>query len=108
MMGPLLVDRADALAVSVPVVAQLVTIAAATWAATALLVGPFSDAFGRKPVLLLGTCCVAAGSLELGLAPSFSVAAGFSILIGVGGGMVPPTCIALIEDFFPSRASPCP
>jgi predicted MFS family arabinose efflux permease len=62
MMGPLLVDIADQLTVSVPMAAQLVTIAAAAWAATALLVGPFSDAYGRKPILLLGTCCVASGT----------------------------------------------
>lgn len=74
MLGPLLVDMADALTVSVPVAAQLVTIAAAAWAATALMVGPFSDTYGRKPILLLGTCCVAAGSLGLGLTPSFAVA----------------------------------
>jgi predicted MFS family arabinose efflux permease len=106
MLGPLLVDMADALTVSVPVAAQLVTTAAAAWAATALMVGPFSDAYGRKPILLLGTCCVAAGSLGLGLAPSFAVAAGFSILVGIGGGMVPPTCIALIGDIFPEPRKP--
>ena len=32
MLGPLLLDMADALTVSVPVAAQLVTIAATAWA----------------------------------------------------------------------------
>ena len=101
MLGPLLVDLASALGTTVPVAGQLVSIAAASWAVTALVVGPFSDTYGRKPVLLLGACFLAAGCLGMGLAPSFAVAMGFSILVGVGGGMVPPTCIALIGDMFP-------
>jgi predicted MFS family arabinose efflux permease len=83
MMGPLLVDLADAMTVSVPVAAQLVTTAAAAWALTALLVGSFSDAYGRIPILLLGTCCAAADSLGFGLSPSFALATCFSILVGL-------------------------
>lgn len=106
MLGPLLVDMATALGTTVPVMGQLVTTAAGAWAVTALSVGPFSDAYGRKPILLTGTCCLAAGSLGMGLAPSFAVATGFSVLAGIGGGMVPPTCIALIGDIFPEPRKP--
>ena len=106
MLGPLLVDMATALGITVPVAGQLVTTAAAAWAVTALMVGPFSDSYGRKPVLLLGTSFLAAGSLGMGLAPGFAVATGFSVLIGIGGGMVPPTCIALIGDIFPATRRP--
>ena len=106
MPGPLLVDLSSALGTTVPVAGQLVTIAAATWAVTAVMVGPFSDAYGRKPMLLLGTCLLASGSLGIGLAPSFAVATGFSVLVGMGGGMVPPTCIALAGDIFPETRRP--
>lgn len=106
MLGPLLVDMAAALGTTVPVAGQLVTTGASAWAVTALTVGPFSDTYGRKPVLLMGTCCLAAGSLGMGLAPSFAVATGFSVLVGIGGGMVPPTCIALIGDIFPEPRRP--
>ncbi len=98
MLGPLLVDMAGALGVTVPLAGQLVTAAAAVWAVTALVAGPVSDAYGRKPVLLIGLCFLAAGSLGIGLAPTFAAAVGFSLLVGVGGGMVPPTCIALVGD----------
>ena len=98
MLGPLLVDMAGALGVTVPVAGQLVTAAAAVWAATALVAGPVSDAYGRKPVLLAGLCFLAVGALGIGLAPAFAAAVGFSLLVGVGGGMVPPTCIALVGD----------
>jgi predicted MFS family arabinose efflux permease len=104
--GPLLVDMSAALGITVPVVGQLITVAAATWAVTAVVVGPFSDVYGRKPVLLLGTCLLASGSLGIGLAPSFAVATVFSVLIGLGGGMVPPTCIALIGDAYPEARRP--
>ena len=102
MLGPLLVELASAFSVTVPAAAQLVTTAATTWAVTALIIGPVSDTYGRKPVLLVGTCLLATGSLGIGLAPSFAVAIGFSALAGAGGGMVPPTCIALIGDTFPN------
>jgi predicted MFS family arabinose efflux permease len=95
-----------ALGTSVPVVGQLVTTAAATWAVTALLAGPFSDAYGRKPVLVLGVCLLALGSLGIGLAPGLGTAVASCMLIGMGGGMVPPTCISLVGDTFPDARKP--
>ena len=106
MLGPLLVDMASALGTTVPMAGQLVTAAAAVWAAAALVAGPVSDAYGRKPVLLLGLCFLAAGSLGMGLAPTYAAAMGFSLLVGVGGGMVPPTCISLIGDLSPETPRP--
>ena len=106
MLGPLLVDMSSALGTTVPVAGQLVTIAAAVWAVTALVAGPFSDTYGRKPVLLLGTCLLATGALGMGLAPNFAVAVGFSVLVGIGAGMVPATCIALVGDIFPETRRP--
>lgn len=106
MFGPLLVEMSVALDTSVPVAGQLVTTAAATWAVTALLAGPFSDAWGRKPVLVLGVCLLALGSLGMGLAPGLGAAAASCMLIGMGGGMVPPTCVSLIGDTFPDARKP--
>ena len=106
MLAPLLVDMALALGTTVPAAGQLVTAAAAVWAVTALVAGPFSDAYGRKPVLLLGIGFLAAGSLGMGLAPTFAVAMGFSLLVGIGGGMVPPTCISLVGDMIRETRQP--
>jgi len=104
--GPLLVDMAAALGTTVPVVGQLVSAAAATWAITAVAVGPVSDAYGRQPVLLLGICLIAAGCLGVSLATNFAAAMACSLLIGIGGGMVPPTCIALAGDTFSASRQP--
>ena len=106
MFGPLLVEMSLTFGISVPVAGQLVTVAAAAWGVTAIVAGPFSDAYGRKPVLLLGMCFLALGALGIGIAPSFSAATGFSVLVGMGGGMVPPTCIALAGDNSPAAARP--
>lgn len=63
MPGPLLVEMSLELGSSVAVVGQLVTVAAGTWALTAIVAGPFSDAYGRKPVLVLGAVLLGAGSI---------------------------------------------
>ncbi|MDD9904402.1 MAG: MFS transporter [Rhodospirillaceae bacterium] len=104
--GPLLVDMVADLNLTVPVAGQLVTTAAATWAATALLVGPFSDTYGRKPILLAGTSFLTLGSLGLAFSPGFVEAVACCVLIGIGGGMVPATCIAVIGDIFPAPRKP--
>lgn len=106
MLGPLLVDMSSALGTTVPVTGQLVTIAGAIWFLSAIVAGPYSDAYGRKPVLLLGTSLLAIGTLGIGLTPNYIAAAGFSALVGAGGGMVPPTCIALIGDIFSQERRP--
>ena len=103
MLGPLLVAMSHDWHTTVPAVAQLVTAAAVAWAATAIIVGPFSDAYGRKPVLLVGTLLVGLASIGTALAPNLPSAAVFRILSGVGGGMVPPTCIALLGDLLPAE-----
>lgn len=104
--GPLLVDLSLSLGTSVPVAGQLVSTAAGTWAVTALLAGPFSDAYGRKPVIVLGVCLLALGSLGISQAPGFAAAAASCVFIGMGGGMVPPTCVSLIGDVFPNARKP--
>ena len=103
MLGPLLVAMSHDWHTTVPAVAQLVTSAAVAWAATAIVVGPFSDAYGRKPILLVGALLVGLASIGTALAPNLPSAAVFRILAGVGGGMVPPTCIALLGDLLPSE-----
>ena len=103
MLGPLLVAMSRDWHTTVPAVAQLVTSAAVAWAATAIVVGPFSDAYGRKPILLAGTLLVGLASIGTALAPNLPSAAVFRILAGIGGGMVPPTSIALLGDLLPSE-----
>ena len=103
MLGPLLVVMADEWRTTVPVVAQLATAAATSWAVAALLAGPVSDAYGRRPVLVAGALLIAAASIGTALAPDMASAAGFRILAGLGGGMLLPTGIALVGDVMPAE-----
>ncbi|MEM7407119.1 MAG: MFS transporter [Pseudomonadota bacterium] len=106
MPGPLLVDMSAAFDTTVPVASQLITLGSVAWGATAVFAGPASDAYGRRPVLLLGVCLMAIGSFGIGFAPGFNTATVFSVLTGMGAGMVPPTCIALIGDTFQDKDKP--
>lgn len=102
MLGPLLVVMSADWHTTVPMVAQLVSATAAAWAAAALVAGPVSDAYGRRPIVLTGAGLVGLASIGTALAPDLSSAAVFRILAGVGGGMLLPTCIALIGDVVPA------
>ena len=101
MLGPLLRDMAQDLGTTVPIGAQVATAETVAWAATVVMIGP--DAYGRKPFLLCGALLVSAGAIGMALASSLSIASAFRILAGIGGGMIPPTCVAIIGDFFPEE-----
>jgi hypothetical protein len=68
MLGPLLVALAHEFQTSVAVAGQLAAATAITWGITAPLVGPVSDVYGRRPMLLTGLLLMAAGTLGSALA----------------------------------------
>jgi len=71
MLGPLLVALADDFGTSIAVAGQLAAATFVTWGITAPLVGPISDTYGRKPVLLIGVLLMALGVLGSGAAWSY-------------------------------------
>jgi predicted MFS family arabinose efflux permease len=101
MLGPLLVDLAYELQTSVAIVGQFVAATAITWGIAAPLVGPVSDAYGRRRMLLLGLLLMALGMLGTALAWNYGSLLACRLLTGVGAAMVPPNCIALLEDVVP-------
>ncbi|PZC45811.1 MAG: putative arabinose efflux permease, MFS family [Chloroflexi bacterium] len=100
MMGPLLVDMAEDLNVSVAVAGQLSSITAISWFATALLAGPLSDTYGRKKMLLIGLWVATLGTLGMGFAWDFPSAVFFRIMTGFAG-IISPSVSALVSDFTP-------
>ncbi len=63
MLGPLLVALAHEFQTSVAVAGQLAAATAITWGITAPLVGPISDVYGRRLMLLTGLLLMAGGIL---------------------------------------------
>ena len=100
MLGPLLVELADEFHTSIAVSGQLAAVTFITWGITAPLVGPISDAYGRRPVLLTGLALMAVGVLGSAAAWSYSSLLAFRLITGAAGGMLPPTIMAAVADNF--------
>ena len=69
-------------------------------AALVLLGGSLGDRFGRKRVFLVGVGWFAASSLLCGLAPSVELLIAARVLQGVGGALLTPGALAILEASF--------
>ena len=100
MLGPMLDAMGRELGASVPAMGQLAALSFITWGIAAPLMGPVSDRYGRKPILLIGLAGLALSCMATALAGSYAGVALFRLVTGVFGGCVPPTCVASIGDRF--------
>lgn len=71
-----------------------------TLAALILLGGALGDRFGRRRVFVIGTVWFAVASLLCGLAPSAGVLIAARALQGVGGALLTPGSLAIIQTSF--------
>ena len=101
MLGPLLVELADDFDTSIAVAGQLAAATFITWGITAPLVGPISDTYGRRPVLLIGLLLMALGVLGSGVAWSYGSLLATRLISGIGSAMLPPTIMAALADNLP-------
>jgi EmrB/QacA subfamily drug resistance transporter len=69
-------------------------------AALILLGGSLGDRFGRKRVFLIGVSWFATASLLCGLAPSMEFLIGARVLQGIGGALLTPGALAILEASF--------
>ena len=65
-----------------------------------LLAGALGDRWGRRRVFLLGTIWFAAASLLCGVAPSINVLILARVLQGIGGALLTPGSLAIIQASF--------
>jgi EmrB/QacA subfamily drug resistance transporter len=72
-----------------------------TLAALILLGGSLGDRFGRRRVFVLGVTWFAVASLACGLAPTPGVLVAARALQGIGGALLTPGSLALIQASFP-------
>lgn len=77
-----------------------VTAYALTLAAFILTGGTLGDRFGRRRVFLVGVVWFAVASLACGLAPSVEVLVASRALQGVGGALLTPGSLALLQVLF--------
>ncbi|HEY1119523.1 MAG TPA: MFS transporter, partial [Acidimicrobiales bacterium] len=69
-------------------------------AALILLGGVLGDRFGRRRVFVVGVVWFALASLLCGVAPSIEVLVAARVLQGVGGALLTPGSLALLQSTF--------
>ncbi|QZY30683.1 MFS transporter [Nocardioides coralli] len=76
-------------------------------AALILLGGSLGDRYGRRRIFVVGTVWFAAASALCGLAPNPEVLIAARVLQGIGGGLLTPGSLAMIQGaFVPDDRSP--
>jgi DHA1 family bicyclomycin/chloramphenicol resistance-like MFS transporter len=65
-----------------------------------LVIGPLSDAFGRRRPLVIGICAHAGASLLCALAPTVTVLAAVRVVQGFAGAAISVTAMAIVRDLF--------
>ena len=101
ILTPILVEIANEFRVSVPVAGQLVTAYALPGAVIGLIIGPFADTYGRRPIVLLSLVVSLLASVATAFAWSYVSLAGFRMLSGLAAGSLFPTALAVVGDIFP-------
>jgi MFS transporter, DHA1 family, purine base/nucleoside efflux pump len=99
MLGPILVPSAADLHTSVAIAGQLATVTSLVWDFTAFGVGPLSDTYGRRLVLLTGPLLMSLGLAGSALVNSYTSLFTARILTGFAGAMIVPTCYVACADF---------
>ena len=70
---------------------------------TGLLIGPYSDRFGRKRFLVAGALVMGAFTILSALAPNFATLVAARAVAGIGGSLIFPNANALVGDLFAYR-----
>ncbi|MDP6348744.1 MAG: MFS transporter [Chloroflexota bacterium] len=102
--GPLPVLIATDLAITVPVVAQLLTVEAALTLAAAIILAPLSDRVGRRRTALIGILSRVIGASLVAVAPNFPVLLLGGAFLGIGFGGLLPQLFGSIVAAYPSAS----
>jgi DHA1 family bicyclomycin/chloramphenicol resistance-like MFS transporter len=110
-LGPLTIDLylpslptiTDELATTSPTVQLTLTGTLLGLALGQLVVGPLSDAFGRRLPLLIGTGVYVLASVLCVVAPNIAVLGGLRVLQGLGASAGAVIAIAMVRDLYTGR-----
>ncbi|MBW1998732.1 MAG: MFS transporter [Deltaproteobacteria bacterium] len=100
LLAALLVDISSELGITVPLAGQLLTVAAVVWGVAAIMIGPLSDHYGKKPIIIGGFLVFSLALLGYSLSRSFPLLILASTLTGLGGAMTGPLILAVVGDHF--------
>lgn len=101
VVAPILPRIGEQLAVAEGPLGLLITVYAAALAVFTLVVGPVSDRYGRRRVILVGAAAMAAVLLAHGWARSFESLLVLRALAGAAGGVLSGASVAYVGDTFP-------
>ena len=102
VIAPILPRIGEQLGVEAGPLGLLITVYSVTLAVFTLVVGPVSDRFGRRRIILMGTAAMAAILLLHGFATSFGSLLALRALAGVAGGVLSGASVAYVGDAFPA------
>lgn len=104
LLAPLLVDLAREFGTTVPVVGQITAATSIPWALFGPVIGPLSDRYGRRPVLVAGVFALGLTTVAAALAPNLLALIALRLLTGCAGAAVAPTIVASTGDLFHGAA----
>jgi predicted MFS family arabinose efflux permease len=103
VIAPVLTQIADEFEITTGTAGLLVAAYGAPGIAVSLITGPFSDRFGRKRFLIVGSACLGVFTLLAAFATSFALLILLRTFAGIGAALIFPNVSAMIGDNFTYR-----
>jgi predicted MFS family arabinose efflux permease len=103
VMAPVLAAIASEFNISTGTAGLVVAAYGAPGIVVAVLAGPYSDRFGRKRFLVIGSLVMGFFTLLSAFATSFAVLVAMRIIAGIGGSLIFPNTTATVGDNFSYR-----
>ncbi|MEP6694307.1 MAG: MFS transporter [Chloroflexota bacterium] len=103
VMAPVLTQISDEFGVSTGTAGLVAAAYGGPGIVTSLLIGPYSDRFGRKRFLVAGAFVMGIFTIVSALAPTFELLIAARAIAGIGGSLIFPNANALIGDLFAYR-----
>src|SRR5690606_10088794 len=101
IIAPILPRIGAALDIPATLLGTLITGYAVMLSLFALIMGPISDKFGRRHVLLIGSISMSAALFLHGIADSYLSLLIVRALAGAAGGALSGAAVAYVGDYFP-------